>query len=684
MKITNSKTGKPYQLEPGTQLEVERTNLFFNEWGEQTLPVDIPDSDYNQEALGYPDITGMRKLPADIQATISSGEYFSACRQAILSIKRKQTLSTSFYLNEGSFLSQISKVSLREMLGDETIPGINTVQQGIDFCRSLLSNQNSQFAIFPIYVDLDGERRYVNRMEYMTASGSLIDRRQNGTLGFYNSFSRLEEVDGINVKLDPGYYMSPFIRAPYLLRRIFSYFGYTLLENFFDVTEPFSGMVFINNTIDTLVNGSILLSHLVPDCMCNTILNVFRKKFLCEFIPDEVARTVKIEFFDEVAKMKAETDLTDCLTSPLEFGIPTYQKVSLSSESSIADGDSYDSAADIKAKYPNACYDTVTGCYYRVGYSDYSKINQKISTATIPYMAGGSLKEKKITCPDAMFSLIHESRAPSDRPAANRYQRTLIPIPYVGDGCALNSTLVIAGTSDSEDEDKKQDAEIASNKNQAPMLAFVYYYKDGYSAGTSTNYTCDREKFADYSLLYNGPDGIFEKFYRTYDNLLRNSMHPVKGDILLSDHQKMNIPSHRKVIIDGQELFIDKLKYYIGGENEPIESSFYTTRLYEPVEIALPEAKHFPLLDNAYCWSIDRNTYDISEAEYNAETVKFEETRGGYDKLPAIYPPLPTKDQVAAGGYYYERSFAYYADGRDNKRRYYRVVSRLRPFKTPF
>ena len=59
MKITNSKTGKSYQLAPGTQLEVERPNLFFNEWGEQTLPVDIPSSDYNEEALGYPDITSL-------------------------------------------------------------------------------------------------------------------------------------------------------------------------------------------------------------------------------------------------------------------------------------------------------------------------------------------------------------------------------------------------------------------------------------------------------------------------------------------------------------------------------------------------------------------------------------------------------------------------------------------------
>ena len=174
MKITNAKTGIAYQLTPGTQLEVERPNLFFNEWGEQTLPVDIPDSDWNQKALGYPDITGMRKLPSDIQATISSGEYFSACRQAILTVKRKSTISTSFYLNEGSFLSQISKASLRDVFADETIPGVKTVQQGIDFCRSLLTNEHPQFSIFPVFVDFDNARRYINRLEFMDSEGYIL------------------------------------------------------------------------------------------------------------------------------------------------------------------------------------------------------------------------------------------------------------------------------------------------------------------------------------------------------------------------------------------------------------------------------------------------------------------------------------------------------------------------------
>ena len=48
MKIVNTKAGQAYHLTPGTQLEIERPNLFFNEWGEQSLPTDLPDTDLNQ------------------------------------------------------------------------------------------------------------------------------------------------------------------------------------------------------------------------------------------------------------------------------------------------------------------------------------------------------------------------------------------------------------------------------------------------------------------------------------------------------------------------------------------------------------------------------------------------------------------------------------------------------------
>ena len=47
MKIVHS-SGKAYQLAPDTQIEIERPNLFFNDYGEQSLPVDLPDTNLNQ------------------------------------------------------------------------------------------------------------------------------------------------------------------------------------------------------------------------------------------------------------------------------------------------------------------------------------------------------------------------------------------------------------------------------------------------------------------------------------------------------------------------------------------------------------------------------------------------------------------------------------------------------------
>ena len=52
MKITNLDKGKTYQLGEGAKLEVERTNPFFNDYGETTTPLDIPASDYNRMILG--------------------------------------------------------------------------------------------------------------------------------------------------------------------------------------------------------------------------------------------------------------------------------------------------------------------------------------------------------------------------------------------------------------------------------------------------------------------------------------------------------------------------------------------------------------------------------------------------------------------------------------------------------
>lgn len=669
MKITNTSARQAYQLTPGTQLEFERTNLFFNEYGEQTFPIDLPDTDLNRKLLGYPDALANRlKVSTDIAATIQEDGYFMPCRQAVLGAQRKSSISTSFYMNEGAFLSRISKVSLAEVFGDETIPGITTVEQGIAFCKSLMNNSNDKFAIFPVIVDLNGERRLCNQFNYMDASGKIVIASK-GTLGLYNQFPRSETVNDNSIKLDPGYYITPFIRTSYLLRRILQYFGYTLLDNFFDRTEPFRSMVWLNNTIDSLVNGPILLTHLVPDCMCSTILEVYRKKFCCEFIPDEINKTVAVELFNDVISAEADCDLSPCLTSYPSIDYGEFQQLKLSSEEVIQEGEAFDSTFELAAKYPEAFFNPIDGAYYRWGYKDTTRTKEKVADGSIGYYAGGPLKAKEVTCPDCSYSFAYYEYSGVIYTIGSRDIPDLgISAPYIGDGRVLNSTLAISTAS--SDDDTTASTDKASGSELKPILSLVASRVAGYCEGVDHT---DNGRW-EYSLQYNGSCGIFEHFYRIYDNMLRNSFIPVKVTLLLSSEQKMNLNSHRKKLLNGQQLLVNKLKYQLGGKNEPIESELLTTALYEPISSAMLETERMQE-KKVYKWRIVRETTEVTEEEWKNSPVRVDGSNTRIPSpLPEIYPSPPTEFQYNGGGNYYHREYCYYYTSRSTGRKVYEKV----------
>ena len=149
---------------------------------------------------------------------------------------------------------------------------------------------------------------------------------------FYNAKQRTEYVDNVAITLSEGYYISPLIRANYLLKRVFAYFGYELLPNFFTETEPFKKMVVLNNVMDTLVNGKIRIADLVPNITCSEFISVFRKKFCCEFTPNEGNRTIDVVFLRDVMASTPTIDLTHNMTAEPVITYKTekdYQRVTL-------------------------------------------------------------------------------------------------------------------------------------------------------------------------------------------------------------------------------------------------------------------------------------------------------------------------------------------------------------------
>lgn len=670
MKITNVNKGRAYHLSSDTQLQVERPNLFFNEYGEQTNPVSLPDTDANREILDYPDIMARKQKPsASIVATIEDDGYFMACRQAVLSAKRKESIETSFYMNEGSFLSKISETSLSEVFGTEIIPGLSTVEQCIDFCRSLIGGNNPEYAIFPVLIESDrtsssGSPKfdYINRYGFMV-DGTFYDSLNTsltGTPDFYNAVPRTVTDGDTVVNLAAGYYMSPFIRGNYLLKRILSYFGYTLKDNFFTRTTPFPDMVFINNCADTLISGSIRITDLLPDCSCNTILDVYRKKFCCEFIPDEVEHTIDIILLNEILDLPSQVDLDAYLVSRINVEYPeSYKQLILSSEEQISspqEVETFDSITDLYGKYKQLHIDPLDGAFYRQGYyfwvlfGDLTvlRINDKVAESYMKYCAGGDLETHEISVPDCQPVMLH-----------NNLNDAEDVFPYIGAANFLNSKLMADNTAE---EEPSSDASTTTDVKLNPMLAFAYT-DHGYPRGTISNYTRNLSsdssdpyiRLWNYTLTYNGNDGIFEKFYRRLDDIYRNSMHSVTADLLLPVNLKQSLSPYLPVSLNGEKLLLNILKYNLGGGLQPLETSFYTYRLYEPVS----SAKSFSDYNTStgYMWEVKQLKTTLTEEQYNNSPYKDKQF------VSAFLPPATKEDAESGKRYFVQHTALSYQFG---------------------
>lgn len=666
MKITNIKTGRAYQLNPGTQIEIERPNLFFNEWGEQTTPIELPDTDVNRELSGYPDMLGNVQRPrADIECTVQDGHFSQPARQAILGAKRKESITTTLYLNEGSFLAQVDDTLVSDVFGEETILGVTTVEQAIEFCRQLAKKTSSyldRFGIFPVLLasdetDEDGNTIYkwLNRYGYEDSGGDWHETNFNDAskFDFYNAVDRTEKSGDDTIELAAGYYISPFLKANYLLKRILQHFGYELQENFFTKTVPFPDMVFINNCCDALMNGVIRLSDLVPECTCGDILNVFRKKFCCEFITDEAARTVKIVLFNEVIDAEASGNLSEYLTSHLQIEPPeAYKRITLKSEDATEGdlgSDNPETLDGMISTYKYVGTKEVNGSYQRIGYKIICQpgrvrvlvkiIWEQISDSTMGYDSGESMEAEEITIPDCIPALRNPNGTmPNDRSRARE-----VYVLYIGGGKFSNSNLSVEGI------ETESNVEVQSNDEPTKIILAFAAYVNGVPVGTTAAYAQDDYnqslRLGDYSLQYVGFNGIYEKFWRRMDELYRNSLLQVTAELKLPDHVKNSLPSCMPVVINGQRLMIDVLHYTLGGHDEPVESTFLTTRNYEPISVAKDTADYDIYRGSDYTWTVQTAYTEISKEEYDAAPNKGAIT---------IYPEAPS-EKFADGQKHYMR-----------------------------
>ena len=626
MKITNLDKGKDYQLRPDTRIEIERTNPFFNDYAEQSVPLEIPASDHNCQLLGHPETFGLNQKQTAQRVSIQDGQFCAQSRQYVLSAQRRGNISTSFYLNDGSFYSQLQNIRLRDIFAGDVIEfdGATTsekVQAGIAYCRRLRSGTDPVLTIFPVLLTDDSgqsmgyDYKWLNAFgkEYELGGSTAFNPDDRGTdCDFYNAVARTEYVGGKAVSLSPGYYISPFVRAYYVLERVFSYFGYTLQENFFGTTQPFSSMVLLNSVIDPLVNGVLRLQDLLPDCTVYDFLAVWRRKFCCEFVVDEGAMTASVAFFRDVVDNPPVADLTDRLTAEpvIQYKADkAFQRVVLASKERVpadTSGESYDNLKSLMQATDLFQLDARDGRFYKMreissgGHFAGARIKYTpVSEVAMPYNTGDSQEELKIEIPDMIPELrdVNLSYTYTTRggQTINGLRLLYGKWLYVGNMTTRGSKIQSAGSDEDQVEDQVQPTPV--------IMAFTFLTDDGRPAGTISPYNMQLadsskqfdnqrtpvagEKIFDYALYYYGTMGIFERFWRHCDTYHRNALQEVRMELLLTQSQKQQLPSTARVTIRGASFFLNKLKFSLGGENKPTESEFLSTALTEPLRKAV-------------------------------------------------------------------------------------------------
>lgn len=630
MKIIHP-SGEAFDLFPNTEIELTRYNPFFHELGEQSVPISLPSSIKNLALLKNPHRgDGKDKPTLRLDAQIQSGTYSVNARQAILSASNKGNIETSFYLNEGAFYERVKDVSLQEIFASKSIVFSN-ITEAVNFMHSLIVNKDSRFACFQVVTD----KLILNEF-----SGT----RSDGFAAFKREVETIDVIDDKNITVPPGFFITPFPKVKHLMQEVFAHFGYTLNPSFLD-NDPFSDMCLLNNNIDTIVNNRIDYVDIVPNITVSTFLDLLRK-FNMEIIPDEKNRSVSIVHFDEMITNPVGADLTNNIVSEIVFTFSDeYKQLRLSSEHLRIPPEIYGfnwfssptvvptnqeieniPLSQIVSKFPTAYIRREDNALIRNGIFGDKFLTEIVGNLSNSYYDGGVLLSDDKTFPDVipdLFALLWDS------------QYVFMTYPYVGKGRALHSAIVMI------DETQTQTSDAGELK---PMLCFSYrddYYK--YDVGTLSSYNWAGVKLWDYSLTYNGEDGIFERFWRQRDSLIRNAMIGMEAELLLSEVQKHSLSTLRRVLVKNQPYLISEMKYS-PGEKVPHLCQFLSTKLQDPISLARTETDYFP--ERQYKWELKTEKSNTTAKHFRYKTSR-----------TTLYPPHPTAAQYSAGGRYHQRIY---------------------------
>lgn len=626
MKIKNQ-NGEAYDLAPETKLEFTRSNPFFSEMGEQTIPVALPPTPRNIQLLKNPQNPSNRnRIAATTPAMIQAGTLAINAQQAVLSANSRTGIQTSFYVNTGALYALAKNTRLFDLFTEKRITFEN-IDEAINFATGLIPGSDPRFLIFPVIT----ENYTINKMGQKTTAGfAQLDNRVETT----------ETIDEKKIQVPPGFYISPFIKVKHLLSETLEAIGYELTPSFLD-SEPFASMVFLNDTLDAITGLELRYIDIIPDITVAELFDTLRK-FNMEIIADERTKSVQILHFDEMSNQPPAKSLSSKVSGHPSINYHhNYKRLTLESETIdlpelihplsiyIRQTGERHSTADISQppasfieaaeRYPGAYLHKPTGNLLNQAFRGDKELIAKVGTLAASYNSGERITAESKKFIDLIPVMISQRK---HSPGGIRDEVHI----YTGPGRFLHSNITYSDNSTTE---------IADPTPLKAIFCFSYFDEaKGHRLGTTSNHNEQGVKLWNHSLQWNGADGIFERFWRSRDDLNRNALLEVEFDLLLSEVDKFGIKQTDKITIENQDYFIKELTY------TPDEASihrcrFLTTNQQQPTSHA-PAADSY-LGESRLKWAL-RSSQDFTPAPPQHAITQIK-----YQAEPTIIIPPPPR-----------------------------------------
>jgi len=274
---------------------IERTNPFFSDEGDASIPATIPPTDRNRQLLGNIDRIDINSPHyQEIPAMLSAGVWQKNGQLIVSTASRKDGFEASLAFENSDIYAQFKDKTLKELFANKTPINYGSVSQAVTALQAIYNSYGTGqiLSIFPVavakYTEGEGDsQQEVYQYNNEIVNGSLVWRSRT-----------VHEGDELVVVPD-GYGISPFYNLIEMMRDLVELMGYKLTGHGFpDNTTRF---VIINNCSDTICNNGILKwEDLVPSITVAEFFEWLLNRFHIQPFVDSAGKRIEFVCMEEI------------------------------------------------------------------------------------------------------------------------------------------------------------------------------------------------------------------------------------------------------------------------------------------------------------------------------------------------------------------------------------------------